>query len=115
ILIDSGGLKRQLSAKSKWRSSFIRLLGKTLKQIDKQLRCNSYEHWFIPRFASTDYKNAGPLRNILVKAVTEDVSADASKIQQPALILWGEQDQETPVEMGQRFHSLIRHSRLIIL
>jgi pimeloyl-ACP methyl ester carboxylesterase len=114
VLINSGGLKR-LPGKWKLKAQLIRVLGKTLKNLDKTAGTKSYESWFVPRFASIDYKNAGRLRNILVKTVNEDVSEDATKIKAPVFLLWGELDTETPLEMGQRFNSLIPGSKLLVL
>jgi pimeloyl-ACP methyl ester carboxylesterase len=115
VLINSGGLKRTLTGKKKIRAQLIGFLSKTIKQIDKLTSAGLFQSWFVPRFGSADYKNAGPLRNILVKTVTEDVSEDAAKITSPTFILWGELDQETPVESGQRLHALIQNSQLVIL
>ena len=114
LLINSGGLKRP-PCKGKLKSQFIRILGKTLKSTDKTFSTRFYETWFVPKFASIDYKNAGRLRNILVKTVNEDVTEDASKITAPAFLLWGELDTETPLEMGQRFNRLLRNSKLVVL
>ncbi|MBY0360151.1 MAG: alpha/beta hydrolase [Candidatus Obscuribacterales bacterium] len=115
ILINSGGLKRTLTGKRKLRAKYSGLLSKTIKQIDKMTGSKIFENWFVPRFASLDYKNAGSLRNILVKAVTEDVTEDAQKIKNPTFILWGEKDQETPLESGERFHALISGSQFVVL
>lgn len=115
ILINSGGLKRPLIGKRKLRSQYIGLLSKTIKQIDKTFGSKIFETWFVPRFASLDYRNAGSLRNILVKAVNEDVTEDALRIKNPSFILWGEKDQETPLESGERFHALISGSQFVVL
>ena len=113
-LINSGGLKRA-QGKAKLKSRAIQILGKTLKKLDKTIGTNVWESWFVPRFASTDYKNAGKLRTILVKTVNEDVTEDAGKIDAPVFLLWGELDTETPLEMGQRYNSIIRNSKLVVL
>jgi len=64
---------------------------------------------------SIDYYKAGPLRPVLVKAINENLSEDAARVKCPVLLLYGEQDTITPVEVGQRLHSLIPHSELLIL
>jgi pimeloyl-ACP methyl ester carboxylesterase len=69
----------------------------------------------VPRFGSRDYKNAGALRGILVKAVNEDATDVASKISNPTLLLWGELDQETPIWIGRKLNELIANSKLIIM
>jgi pimeloyl-ACP methyl ester carboxylesterase len=66
-------------------------------------------------FGSADYKTAGPMRSILTKVVTEDLTACASTVRCPTLLIYGDQDQDTPPEMGKRFQALIAHSELVIL
>ena len=114
ILIDSGGLRKNLG-RWKLKSQLVKTLGKSLKSLDKLFATRLFETWFVPRFASVDYKNAGKLRNILVKTVNEDISEDASKIKAPVFILWGELDNETPLEMCERLNGLITNSKLVTL
>jgi pimeloyl-ACP methyl ester carboxylesterase len=114
VLINSGGLKRP-PGKWKLKAQLVKILGKSLKSVDKATGSKYYESWFVPKFASIDYKNAGRLRNILVKSVNEDVSEDATRIKSPVFLLWGELDTETPLEMGQRFSNLIPGSQLLVL
>jgi pimeloyl-ACP methyl ester carboxylesterase len=115
ILMDASGLKRVVTGKKKLRGDILRTLSKLLKWSDKNFKTTFFESWFVPKFGSRDYKNAGELRNILVKTVNEDVTPDAQKITSSALIIWGELDDETPVEMGERFNRLIKDSQLIVL
>jgi pimeloyl-ACP methyl ester carboxylesterase len=67
------------------------------------------------RFGSADYRAAGPLRPILVKAVTEDLTAIARAIRVPTVLVYGDHDRETPPEMGMRFNKLMPQSRLYVL
>ena len=43
------------------------------------------------------------------------VAYDAPLINQPTLILWGEDDQVTPIEDGHLLHDRILHSRMVVL
>ena len=67
------------------------------------------------RFGSADYRQAGRLRPILVKAVSEDLTAVARAVRCPTVLVYGDRDSETPPELGVRFDNLIPNSRLIIL
>ena len=67
------------------------------------------------RFGSADYRQAGALRPILVKAVTEDLSTPARAVCAPSLLIYGDRDRETPPELGKRFHALMPHARLVVL
>ena len=64
---------------------------------------------------STDYINAGPMKAIFAHTIAEDLSEQASRITCPALLIWGEYDQEAPVSDGERLHQLIKDSTLHIL
>ncbi len=67
------------------------------------------------RFGSADYAQAGDMRPILVKTVGEDLSAVARAIRCPAVLLYGDQDRETPPDTGTRFAALMPRSRLVVL
>ena len=67
------------------------------------------------RFGSADYRAAGPLRPILVKAVSEDLTASARAVRIPTVLLYGDRDSETPPEMGMRLNGLMPQSRLYVL
>ena len=66
-------------------------------------------------FGSADYRQAGPLRPILVRATSEDLSAAARAVRVPTVLVYGDRDRETPPEIGQRFNALIPQSRLVVL
>ena len=44
----------------------------------------------------------------------ERVEREATRIKQPTLIIWGENDSDTPLRMGRRLNNLIPNSRLIV-
>jgi pimeloyl-ACP methyl ester carboxylesterase len=67
------------------------------------------------RFGSADYRAAGPMRPILVKAVSEDLTAVARTVHVPVVLIHGDQDRETPPEMGMRLNSLMPQARLVVL
>jgi pimeloyl-ACP methyl ester carboxylesterase len=67
------------------------------------------------RFGSADYRQAGAMRPILVKAVSEDLSEAARAVRCPVVLVYGERDRETPPELGERFSRLIPGARLLVL
>jgi pimeloyl-ACP methyl ester carboxylesterase len=67
------------------------------------------------RFGSADYRAAGDLRPILVKAVTEDLSAAARAVRCPSVLVVGDRDRETPPELATRLHRMMPQSRLVVL
>jgi pimeloyl-ACP methyl ester carboxylesterase len=55
------------------------------------------------------------LQETFKNIVSDDVQADAKMIELPTLIVYGEDDQQTPVRYGELFHELIDHSTLEVL
>lgn len=66
-------------------------------------------------FGSPDYRNAGPMRSILVKTLQEDLTEDARTIACPVLMIYGEDDKQTPPEIGRRLLNLIPAAKLLVL
>jgi pimeloyl-ACP methyl ester carboxylesterase len=52
--------------------------------------------WLSQRLGSADYRVAGPLRSTLVRVVNEDLRPLLPRITAPTLLVWGDQDRETP-------------------
>lgn len=115
VLLDASGLPRHRSASEKLKIASISFLRKSIRRIDSLASTNIYQNWFIPRFASPDYKNAGPLKNIFVKIVNQTVAPFLPKIRCPVLLIWGAKDTETPVDVGQSFEKAIPGAKLIVL
>ena len=65
---------------------------------------------------SPDYRNASPImREILVKAVNQDLSEYAKKITCSTLLIWGENDEAVPVSEARELDELLNDSALIVL
>lgn len=67
------------------------------------------------RYGSSDYRTAGAMRPVLVKAVNEDLTDIARRIRVPVVLVHGEGDTESPPEIASRLHALIPGSRLHLL
>ncbi|WP_373538673.1 alpha/beta fold hydrolase [Chamaesiphon sp.] len=112
-LVNSGGLQRQRTFQQSLRSQWVRNLRHACKL--SPLYRDELLTWHSQKYGSRDYLNAGAMRGTLVKTVSEDLTEIARKITRPVLLLWGEADTETPVEMGHRYHSLFANSELITI
>lgn len=107
ILIAPSGLRPKKKMWQQMKHRLISSSGKLVKSYDNTFNTAYFSSTFAPKFGSRDYKNAGAMKNILVKTVNEDLSDELPKIETKTLILWGEQDLETPLEAGKRFAKLI--------
>jgi pimeloyl-ACP methyl ester carboxylesterase len=114
VLMASHGIPRERTTKEKIRLTYIRYLSQLSKKIDSLLSLETFKKYFSPKFGSIDYKAAGELRKTLVKTVNEDLSDLARTIVAPTLLLWGENDTETPVSIAKKYRALIRNSSLFL-
>lgn len=65
---------------------------------------------------SRDYKAASPvMRKTLVEVVNEDLSKFAREIEEPTLLIWGDQDTEAPVEEAKELEKIMYDAALIVL
>jgi pimeloyl-ACP methyl ester carboxylesterase len=66
------------------------------------------------RLASEDYKQAGPLRPMLIKVVNDDVSHLLPLVASPTLLVWGTADDSVPVEHARTMERLIPDAGLVL-
>jgi pimeloyl-ACP methyl ester carboxylesterase len=112
LLVDSAGIrpKRTLRyhrrvAMAKVGKHAARNLGAPGRRIREAL---------VGRAASTDYANAGVMRPTLVKLVNEDLTELMPRVRAPTLLVWGAEDDATPVADGRRMEELIPDAGLVV-
>lgn len=61
------------------------------------------------RYGSFDYRQArGVVRDVLVATVNESYDEDLARVKAPVYFVWGELDDEVPLDVAQRARSLLR-------
>jgi len=93
--------------------SLRRKIGRGLAAF-KSLAPAALREKLMPYLASQDYLNAGALRPTLQHVIAEDLTPLLSSIQAKCLLIWGDQDRETPLYCGQTMHRLIPDNDLIV-
>ncbi len=113
VLVSSAGIPIQRNflhkAKSRLQRFRFQLAKKRassqdeIKQLEKQ-------------YGSADYIHSAEigLRDVFLKVIAEDQSADVGNINVPTRMLYGALDFETPVSIGQRLAQLIPQSQLVV-
>ena len=107
ILLNSHGLKRSYTFNQKTRNWYIKNLRNLCKFIDSIAKTKIFESWFVPRYASADYKSSQKLKGVLVNTVNEDQSEEVKSISTKTMLVWGEKDTEAPFEFCKKFSQLI--------
>ncbi|MGI6681181.1 MAG: alpha/beta fold hydrolase [Bdellovibrionota bacterium] len=115
ILISSAGIKSKKFLFRRFKIFIIKKAAKFFKAIDKLLKNNFFKNRFALRFGSRDYRNAGDMKEIFVKIVEENQEHELSKVNARTLLIWGDKDTETPVDMGETFSKKIKDAKLVIL
>lgn len=114
FLIAAAGLKRKRPAHQALYLKTRVLLYKALKKLIPLGAVR--EEWLKNKFGAADYKNtSGVMRGVFVKTVNENLTAIAKTVICPVTLVYGTQDTETPLEIGQRLNGLIPGSRLVQL
>ncbi|HEY1835860.1 MAG TPA: alpha/beta hydrolase [Candidatus Saccharimonadales bacterium] len=113
VLIDSAGIRGEYLGRKK----VLRIVTKTGKLfttplphgIKKRLRRKVYET------IGSDMLVVERLQETFKKVVTDDVQKDAAMLKLPTLLIYGEDDLDTPVQYGRIFHNLIDSSVLDVV
>ena len=115
ILIDSAGIipKRKLSYYVKvysfklLKSAYLLFVGGNSKEQKLEK--------FYRKYGSTDYKSSdGIMRQTMVKVIHDNLIDLLPYIKSPTLLIWGENDEDTPLYMGKIMEERIKDSGLII-
>lgn len=111
VLVGSSGLRSAPSMRVKLK----RAAGKTARLAGalgppgRSLRQAIYD-----RIASEDYKQAGPMRPILVKVVNEDLSNLLPSVSSSTLLVWGTEDDAVPVAHARAMERAIPDAGLVL-
>lgn len=89
---------------------------KILKGVKKLPGMNKFGEYMKKYIGSRDYKNATPImRQILVNVVNEDLTEYARKIEEPTLLIWGDNDEEASLEGAKILEQIMPDAGLIVL
>ncbi|WP_200873593.1 alpha/beta fold hydrolase [Candidatus Magnetobacterium casense] len=111
ILIDSAGIRPKRTAKYYFKVYSYKLAKYILKHLSPRLLAK-----YKASVGSKDYINASPMmKQILIKVVNEDLTKLLPEITIPSLLIWGENDMETPLYQAHVMNKLIPDSGLVIL
>ncbi|MGI8773413.1 MAG: alpha/beta fold hydrolase [Actinomycetota bacterium] len=111
VLQGSSGLRTPPSMRARVK----RMVSKSARHLErfgapgKKLRAMVYD-----RIASEDYKNAGPIRPILVRVVNENLEAILPNIKASTLLVWGTSDDAVPVGHAKTMERLIPDAGLVL-
>jgi pimeloyl-ACP methyl ester carboxylesterase len=113
VLVDAAGIRpkrtwtyRRRVLKAKLAKHVLRRLGAPGRRAQERIASRS---------ASSDYASAGAMRPTLVKLVNEDLTPELERVRASTLLIWGDQDDATPLSDGQTMERLIPDAGLVVL
>lgn len=115
VLVDSAGV-RPNRPPSYYAKVYSYKLAKRLLSLTPCARREPLLEKLQRRYGSGDYRNASPiLRQTLIKVVNEDLTPLLPRIQAPTLLIWGDNDQTTPLYQAKTMEKLIPDAGLAVL
>lgn len=115
ILIDAAGIKRKKKLKVKLKQTVYKFLKKIGYILPKRIKAK-YQNKLIKIFGSTDFKNLDEnIRKTFIKVINEDLSKYLTNITTSTLLIWGENDLDTPLDDGKIMNIKITDSGLIVI
>ena len=112
ILIDSAGIYH-----NELPLALKRVIFKTLAKFGRVLKGSSVlKNVFYKVVGETDYKNASQnMKQTMINLISTDLKPILSQITTPTLIIWGREDNATPLSDGKIMNDLIKNSKLEII
>lgn len=115
VLIDAAGVKPPKSMRKAVYKSIAKL-GKaaTALPVFKTLRPRLRKKLYSAA-GSTDYLNANEMQLIFLNTINEDLLPYVHDITQPTLLIWGENDNDTPVTDAEKMVHELPKGRLVVI
>lgn len=114
VLIGAAGIKHGSSV----RNTLFRVTAKLGKPLFLLPGLREYQQSVKERLyqqaGSADYLQAGTMRQIFINAINEDLTDSLSKIHTQTLLIWGSEDDQTPLADARIMNSHIQNSTLRI-
>ena len=120
ILTGAAGIKKPQTEESRKRSEEFKKL-KGLCQTARKMKIfgslpDKLEDKLRQKYGSRDYNALdAEMRQTFVKVISLDLSDRYAMIAQPTLLIWGDQDTETPLWMGRQMEKDIPDAGLVVL
>lgn len=115
VLMNAAGIKPKRTLKSKVRTLSYKLLKKLANILPKKIR-EKFLQIIFQHFSSTDYQSLpNCMRKTFQNIVTEDLTPYLKNIKSNTLLLWGNNDDATPITDAFIMSKNIKHAKLYIL
>lgn len=116
VLANSAGVRLKASWAAHLRLKVYKGVRDSLAQVGARSLSERLRGWYSQRYGSADFNAAtGVMRETFVSVVNQDLLPYAARVAVPTLLLWGDQDQDTPPWQGQVLEKTIPDAGLVVL
>lgn len=113
-LIDSAGVPNPPNPSAQTRLTLYKAIRDGLYRIGAKGVADGLRAWYGKRYGSSDFNAvSGVMRETFVKVVNQDLLPYAERITAPTLLLWGENDEDTPLWQAKKLEKAIPDAGLI--
>lgn len=114
VLVDSAGLIPKRTMKYYFKVYKFKLFKRIFLLLSSGKNKEEKLEKFYKKYGSSDYKQSGNMRQTFVKVVNQDLRGYLGSITAPTLIIWGENDEDTPLEYGKVMEKEIPDAGLVV-
>ncbi len=119
VFTGAAGIRPQPSEKSRRRSERYKKLKRITETFQRvpylSVPAKKMEKWLREKYGSRDYNALDDeMRKTFVKIINQDLSGLYPNIHSSTLLIWGENDTETPIWMGKAMEKSIPDAGLVI-
>lgn len=115
ILIDIAGIKPKKKMKTILKEKVYKFLKKIIKLLPN-LHQETYRQKLLQLFGSNDYSSLPQgMHQTFKNIINEDLTHHFKEIKNETLLLWGNEDFDTPLKDAYKIKNMIQNSALIIL
>ena len=115
VLSNGAGIRTEAPLGARLRLRAYQSARRSLERIGAKSASDGLHELYGRRFGSDDYRNASPImRRTLINVVNEDLLNYAKRVAVPTILVWGDQDEDTPLWMGKKLEKAIPDAALIV-
>lgn len=115
VLADSAGVREPAPIMMRLRLTAYKTLRDGLRLVGLRSIADQLQGWYSRRYGSADYQQvSGVMRGTFVKVVNEDLLPYAARVKASTLLIWGDQDQDTPLRQAKLLEKTIPDAGLVV-
>lgn len=115
VLADTAGIRPRTPLHVWLRTRLYKTARNGLYSLGMKTLADDLRQRYNQQYGSADFQNVtGVMRETFVKVVNEDLQPYARQVPHPTLLLWGDQDQDTPLSQARKLERIMPDAGLVI-